>query len=74
MMPAFELLAGSPASDEEWAALLAAVLQLQYRLCPPALPQAEPSVTALSPWQQAGRLEALSPFRSAGAAAFWTED
>lgn len=74
MMPAFELLAGSPASDEEWAALVAAVLQLQHRLSPSAAPQLEPAGPALSPWQHAGRLEALSPFRSVGAAAFWTED
>lgn len=71
-MPVFELLTGSPASEEEWAALLAAVLYLQHSLMPPATPAAADK-PALSPWQRSGRLAVVSPYRHPGSAGLWTE-
>ncbi|MBF2055444.1 MAG: hypothetical protein IGS03_18500 [Candidatus Sericytochromatia bacterium] len=71
MMRSFELLTGNPADEEEWAAVLAAVLYLQHSL-KPASPAAVAEKT-LSPWQLTGRLEAVSPYRHPGSAGLWTE-
>lgn len=72
MMPAFEVLSGTPASEEDWVALMAAVLYLQ-QLAAVKVVAKKPS-ERLTPWQQAGRQEALACVGRYGPAHFWMAD